>query len=297
MSAHAQAFIAAENGTHSVSQLCGALGVSASGYYAHKRRPESVRCRRDRELVPKVRRAFIDSRKTYGSPRIHRELNESGEQVGRHRVARLMRENGLDARPKRKFRVVTTDSKHGKPFSPNRLLQDFSVTAPNKVWVGDVTYIETEEGWVYLAAFIDLYARRVVGYALADHKRDELTLLALRRALAVRDVGPELVFHSDRGGEFASDDFRAALVAAGFEQSMSAAGNCYDNAVSESFFASLEKDVLLRTVFETRGEAMGAITDYIQNFYNPIRRHSHNGLVSPQQAERNFANAMGALAA
>lgn len=291
------AFIDAESAGYSVAEMCAALGVSSSGYYACKHRPESRRARRDRELLPKVQRAFLDSRKTYGSPRIHRELNEAGEPVGRHRVARLMRESGLDARPKRKFRVVTTDSKHGKPFSPNLLKQDFSVTAPNEVWVGDVTYVPTDEGWVYLAAFIDLYARRVVGYALADHKRDELTLLALRRALSVRDVGAKFIFHSDRGGEFASDDFREMLATAGADQSMSAAGNCYDNAVAESFFASLEKDVLLRIIFETRGEAMTAITDYIQNFYNPIRRHSHNGLVSPERAERNYANAMGALAA
>lgn len=297
MNEHAHAFIAAENETHSVKRLCGALGVSQSGYYAKKRRPESRRAQRDRVLAPKVERAFIDSRKTYGSPRIHRELVEAGEEVGRHRVARLMRENGLDARPKQKFRVLTTDSKHGKPFSPNLLKQDFSVTAPNETWVGDVTYIETDEGWVYLAAFIDLYARRVVGYALADHKRDELTLLALRRALAVRRVGAKFIVHSDRGGEFASHDFRKLLATALAEQSMSAAGNCYDNAVAESFFASLEKDLLMRTHFETRGQAIGAVTDYIQNFYNPVRRHSHNGLISPEQAESNYASAMGAMAA
>lgn len=292
-----QEFIEAENAQYPIAELCDALGVPASSYYARKTRSPSCRDLRDTALTPKIQQAFIDSRKTYGSPRIHRELVESGEPVGRHRVARLMREQGLDARAKRKFRVATTDSKHGRPFSPNLLKQDFTVSAPNEVWVGDVTYIETKEGWVYLAAFIDLYARRVVGYKLADHKRDTLTIEALERAVAIRKVKAGFIFHSDRGGEFASHDFRKVLATAGAEQSMSAAGNCYDNAVAESFFASLDKDVRQRVTFETKSEAVAAVTDYIQNFYNPIRRHSHNGLLSPEQAEINFANAMGALAA
>jgi len=285
-----QAFIEQEKAEYSVAELCDALEVNPSSYYSRVGRAPSSRAIADAELVPKVLRVHINSRKTYGSPRVHKELAEEGVPVGRHRVARLMRENGLSARTKRRFRK-TTDSNHKRGFSPNLLKRRFTADAPNEVWVGDITYIWTAEGWLYLAVLIDLFARRVVGWAIESHMRDELTLEALTRAIAIRQPSSNIIHHSDRGSQYASIDYRDELKRHGFAQSMSRKGDCWDNAVAESFFASLEKDVLLRTEFRTRSEARLAVIEYIEVFYNPVRRHSANELLSPANAERQFLSA------
>jgi len=287
MSEHA--FIEAESAQMSVAKLCRVLEVPQSAYYQWQRSEPSARARRDAEALPKVRQVFFNSRKTYGSPRVHLELVEAGEAIGRHRVARLMRQDGLDARPKPKKRGCGTDSRHDRGFADNLVGRRFDVEAPNRVWVGDVKYIETGEGFVYLAAFTDLFSRRIVGWHVAEHKQDDLPIEALRRAFALRAPAPGLIIHTDRGGEFASTDFRKLLDEHGAIPSMSRKADCYDNAVAESVFASVEKDLVLRHRFKTKREAIAATGDYIQNFYNPVRRHSYNGFLSPEQAERRYA--------
>ena len=289
-------FIRAESASYSITELCDTLGVATSGFYAWKSRPPSRTARRREALRPKVQKAFHDSRGTYGSPRVRDELVGQGEHVSRHVVAELMRDAGLSGRLKRPRRS-TTDSNHNRGYAPNLLQRDFATAAPNRAWVGDVTFIPTDRGWVYLAAFLDLFSRRVVGFRLATHKRDELTITALERAFAVRQPTVGLIVHSDRGSEFASHGFRQVLKSHHAVQSMSRKANCYDNAVAESFFATLEKDLLQRTHFATERAAIAAVTDYIRNFYNPVRRHSFNGNTSPESFEASSAAAMGATAA
>lgn len=286
------AFIDAESAQESVAQLCRVLEVPQSAYYQWQRGEPSARARRDAEALPKVRQVFFNSRKTYGSPRVHIELVKAGELIGRHRVARLMRQDGLDARPRLKKRVCGTDSRHDRGFADNLVGRHFDVEAPNRVWVGDVKYIETDEGFVYLAAFTDLFSRRVVGWHVADHKRDDLPIEALRRAFALRSPAPGLIVHTDHGSEFASAGFRKLLQDHSAIQSMSRKANCYDNAVAESVFASVEKDLVMRYRFKTKREAIAAVVDYIQNFYNPRRRHSYNGFLSPEQTERRYAQTL-----
>ena len=283
-----QQFIDAEGTDYSVAEVCQAFEVPPSTYYARRHRPPCKRQERDAELRPLVKQVFHDSRETYGSPRVHHELVEAGHEVGKHRVARLMREQELNAQAKKKFRVCTTNSNHTRGYDENLLARDFHVDAPNQVWVGDVTYVNTRMGWVFLAVFIDLFSRRVVGWHLADHKRDELAIEALRRALVLRSPAPGLLVHTDRGSEFASANFRALRDKHGVIGSMSRKGNCWDNAVAESFFASLEKELLLRSDFQSHYEAFVQIADYIQNFYNSQRRHSYNDMLCPEHAERNF---------
>lgn len=288
------AFIAAESAQTPVAKLCRVLEVPQSSYYQWQRGEPSARARRDAQALPKVRQVFFNSRKTHGSPRAHRDLIESGESIGRHRVARLMRQDGLDARPRPKKRVCGTDSRHNRGFADNLVGRKFDTEAPNRIWVGDVKYIETDEGFVYLAAFTDLFSRRIVGWHVAEHKQDVLPIEALKRALALRAPAPGLIVHTDRGSEFASTDFRNILENYGAIPSMSRKANCYDNAVAESVFATVEKDLVMRHRFKTKREAIAATGDYIQNFYNPIRRHSYNGFLSPEQAERRYAAANAA---
>jgi len=242
--------------------------------------------------VTKIRTVQKETGGVYGSRRMTAELQEDGEKVGRRHVQRLMRENGLQARGPRRFRK-TTDSGHAAPVAPNLLKQDFSAAAPNRVWVGDITYVWTAEGWCYLATVIDLYSRRVVGWALADHMRKELVLLAMKRALSARQPAPGLIFHSDRGSQYASEAFRCLLRNYDVAQSMSRPGDCYDNAPAESFFATLKKERLHRRHFATRTEAHDEIESFIDGFYNPRRRHSSIGNISPI----NFENQTQAQAA
>ena len=220
----------------------------------------------------------------YGSPRIHAELKAKGIRVSRKRVERLMRQNGLKARQKRRFRK-TTDSNHSFPIAPNVLERQFDVEAPNSVWVTDVTYIATTQGWLYLAVMLDLFSRRVVGWAVSEWNDTALALLALERARGSRRPRAGLIHHSDRGSPYASEDYRAALKIHGMVPSMSRSGDCWDNAVAESFFASLRAEWVDHQQYPTRVEATRSLGEYIDRFYNPVRRHSHLGYVSPIEFE------------
>lgn len=274
------ALVRAEAAEFSVRRVCRLLKVSTSGYYRWRRAEPAARARDELRLTAKMRAIQKQTDGVYGSRRMRTELNEDGERVGRRRVQRLMRDNGLCPRIPRRF-VVTTDSSHSEPVAPDLLKQDFSASAPNRVWVGDITYVWTAEGWCYLAVLLDLYSRRVVGWSFAEHMRCELPLRALRRALATRRPPPGLIHHSDRGAQYASHAYRDVLRDYECAQSMSRAGDCYDNAVCESFFASLKKERLHRQHFATRTEAHDAVEAFIDGFYNPRRRHSAIGNISP----------------
>jgi putative transposase len=268
-----------------VQRLCQVLDVSQSGYFAWRSRPASPRQREDLVLLAHIRSAFTLSNETYGSPRMTRELQDEGLKVGRRRTARLMRENGLKARQMRRFKR-TTDSHHAFPIAPNLLKQDFSATRPNEKWGADISYLWTSEGWLYLAVVLDLFARRVVGWAVSDRLHKELALEALRKALAIRQPREGLTHHSDRGSQYCSIEYQAVLKKYGIAISMSGKGNCYDNSVVETFFKTLKSEMVWRTVFQTRAEAKDAIGRYIDGFYNPVRRHSTLDYVSPVQFER-----------
>jgi transposase InsO family protein len=276
-----------------VGALCEAVGVSRSAYYAWRNSEPSARELANERVLAEIRAIHVENEARYGSPRVVDELRERGHHVGKHRVARLMRENGIFARTRRRFRH-TTDSNHKLPVAPNLLEQNFTATAPNQAWVGDITYIWTAEGWSYLAVLLDLYSRRVVGWALRKSLSRELAVSALQHALTCRRPSAGLVHHTDRGSQYASQQYRGLLDAHGVRCSMSAAGNCYDNAVAESFFATLKKELVHGCAFETRSEAYDAISDYIENYYNAKRRHSAAGNQSPINFE--LANS-GRLAA
>ena len=263
-----------------VQRMCKVLGVSQSGYFAWSGRPACRRQHDDMVLLAHVRAAFKLSNETYGSPRMTRELQDEGLAVGRRRTARLMRENGLRARQRRRFKR-TTDSLHAFPVAPNLIDQDFSAERPDEKWGADISYVWTREGWLYLAVVIDLFARRVVGWAASDRLHKELALAALGRALAVRRPQAGLTHHSDRGSQYCSTDYQAELRKHGILISMSGKGNCYDNAMVETFFKTLKSELVWRTVFQTRAEARIAIGRYIDGFYNPVRRHSALDFISP----------------
>jgi transposase InsO family protein len=278
-------FVRAEKANYPVRMLCRVLEVSRAGYYAFERRGPSMRERSDRELTATIRELHEKSRRTYGSPRVHRELRDGRRQrVGRKRVARLMRTAGIVGRRQRKF-CRTTDSNHGRPVAENLLDRRFQTTGPNQSWVGDVTYIRTVVGWLYLAAILDLFSRRVVGYALGRHNDTQLALAALRAALRCRTVVSGLLHHTDRGSPYASAGYQALLSTYGIVCSMSRRGNCWDNAVSEAFFSTLKSDVDLEDPHLTQELASLRVEDYIDNFYNPERRHSTLDYLSPIEYE------------
>jgi putative transposase len=278
------AFIASKEVAFPVLTMCHVLGVSTSGYYAWKKRPAPRRASDDQLLAAEIAGAHQRSRGVYGSPRVHRELQARGVRVGKKRVERLMRARGLQGRQKRRF-VRTTDSRHAHPIAPNVLQRQFDAAAPNQAWVGDVTYVPTAQGWLYLAVLLDLFSRRVVGWATSDSNDRELALAALRQALGERRPNAGLIHHTDRGSPYASDDYRALLVRSGVIASMSATGDCFDNAVAESFFASLKAEWIDHQDYESHPAAVASIADYIDGFYNPARRHSHLDYVSPIQFE------------
>lgn len=278
------AFVAAEKAQYPVAVLCSVLGVSSSGFYAWCKRPPSQRAKADARLAMEVRLAHKRGRGTYGSPRVHRELKAHGHRVGKKRVERLMRQEGIQGRLKRRFRR-TTDSNHAQPVAANVLARNFHADAPNTAWVTDVTYVWTAEGWLYLAVMLDLFSRRVVGWAASGTNDRELALEALRRALSARRPAGGLVHHSDRGSPYASDDYQAALGERGIVASMSRKGDCWDNAVAESFFATLRAELLDHEHYATPRAAVASIADYIDGFYNPVRRHSSIGYVSPVEFE------------
>ena len=263
------------------------LGVSRSGYYAWRDRPVSVRRQRRQELLKEIRRVHSDNHRIYGSPRVHQQLKAEGVACNVKTVATLMRDNDLAAKTRRRFRVRTTDSHHDLPIAPNRLDRRFHAPGPNQAWVADLTYIATGEGWLYLAVVLDLYSRKVVGYAMADHLKASLAVDALTRAIADRGrrALAGLLHHSDRGVQYACDDYQAILHAYGIDCSMSRLGNCYDNAAMESFFGTLKTELVHHERYRTRAQAQQSIADYIEMFYNTRRRHSTLGYLSPAEFE------------
>jgi transposase InsO family protein len=277
-------FIAKEKATYGVGLLCDVLGVSRSGFYASQTRSVSARRQDDQRLAAHVAAAHAASQKRYGSPRVHEELRAQGHEIGRHRVARLMREQGLRARKKRRFQK-TTDSNHSLPIAPNVLDRQFTVETPNTAWVSDITYLWTREGWLYLAVILDLFSRRVVGWAMSDQIDRRLALDALGMALRNRRPGRGLLCHSDRGSQYASDDFQSCLIAHGIVCSMSRRGNCWDNAVAESFFSTLKIELVHDADWGTHEQAIAAVAEYIEIFYNTLRRHSALGYISPAAFE------------
>ena len=282
------AVIAAHADAHAVALMCRVLDVAPSGYYAWRKAPPPARDRADAALVPHVHAAFQASRQRYGSPRVHAELRARGHRVGRKRVARLMRDGSLRARRRRRFRP-TTMSKHREPLAPNVVARKFEVTKPDQVWVSDLTYLPTETGFVYLAVILDLFARRVVGWAVSNNLDATVAVTALERALALRAAPAGLVHHSDRGIHYACADYRAVLKKHGVRRSMSRKGNCWDNAVAESFFSSLKFELEDHARWRALPDVERDLAEYIDGFYNPTRRHSHNRHQSPIDLERQFA--------
>lgn len=272
---------------HPILSLCLHLEVSPSGYYAWQRRRDcpGPRALQDQALVQEIDQIHTRSRQTYGSPRVVQELRQRGQRHGRNRIARLMKQEGLCARQKRRYRVQTTDSNHDHPIAPNHLVQAPKATAPNQLWVADITYIESQEGWLYLAAIMDLYSRKIVGWAMSERIDTVLVLKALAMALLHRRPPANLLFHSDRGVQYASGDYRNALGQAGLIASMSRRGNCYDNAAMESFWSTLKLELVYRRCFENRAQARTQIFDYIESFYNRQRTHSALGYRSPVDFE------------
>ena len=286
------AFIDAEKATWPVAWMCRKLGVSRSGFYAFQGRRESPRAVEDSKLRTLVAAAHRAGRRTYGSPRIQRELRDvHGIRIGRNRVIRLMRSEGLRGVSRRR-RVRTTDSRHSFPIAPNRLMRDFTADGPNQRWAGDITYLRTDDGWLYLAVILDLYSRYVVGWAISHTIDRHLALAALNMANEQRRPAAGLLHHSDQGCQYASEDYQIALGAEGFICSMSRRGDCYDNAVVESFFGTLKSE--LGDSFRTSEDAGRALFDYIEVFYNRARRHSSLGYVSPAQHEQAFVTAIAA---
>jgi putative transposase len=273
-------FIDAEKALYPVAMLCKVVGVSRPGYYAYVRRAPSRHASRDAELGAKIVDIHAGSRKRYGSPRVHDELRQSGELVSRKRVARLMKERDLRGKRRRRFRV-TTQSEHALPIAKNVVARDFSSKRTNEKWVGDITYVWTREGWLYLAILIDLFSRRVVGWSMSDTLATELPMRALTMALEGRRPPPGLVHHSDRGCQYASAAYRGTLARHGLIASMSRKGNCWDNAVAESFFATLKVELVRDSDFFTREQARREIFEYIEVFYNRQRRHSSLGYATP----------------
>lgn len=275
-----------------LTRLCRLFGVSASGFHAWRSRGESNRAREDRRLRRHARIAFEETRCAYGCARLRKELAERGIRIGKSRLARLMREEGLVPKKARQRRR-TTDSDHPDPIAPNLLAQDFTSSAPDRKWVSDLTYVRTLAGWTYLVVIIDLFSRRVVGWEVSTTTRTEVVLAALRRAVHERQPEPGLIFHSDRGSQFASLEFRAELEKHGMLQSMSGKGNCYDNAVAESFFDSIKTEKLSDRAFQDVDDVRHACFDYIERFYNATRRHEALDNVSPRQFENSRATATG----
>lgn len=272
-----------------VTRLCRLAGISVSGFYASQSRSPSHRFKQDQQLIPKIRFYFFRSRKNYGSRRIADDLQDEGITCSKNRVLRLMRQQGLKSSHSKKFKVVTTDSKHNLPVAANLMAQDFVAEKPNKKWAADITYVKTAEGWLYLATILDLYSRKVVGFAAENHLRKELCTKALQSSLAFRQPQTNLLHHSDRGSQYASDDYQQILKQYGCTVSMSRKGNCYDNAVVESFFHTLKVECLYQTNYQTRKQAKEDIADYIFNFYNCSRKHSALDYQAPIQYEQSAA--------
>jgi transposase InsO family protein len=261
---------------HSTDQLCQAFEVSPSGYYdwSQRQKQPCQRQQEDQRLKAEIERIHTQSRKTYGAPRVQMELRGQGQRHGRNRIGRLMREQGLCGRQRKRYRVQTTDSKHDEPIAPNRLAQAPVPTRPDQLWAADITYVATAAGWVYVAAILDLYSRRIVGWAVSQQIDTTLVLMALSMALTHREPPAGLIFHSDRGVQYASAEYRRALAASGLVGSMSRKANCYDNATMEAFWSTLKLELIYRRPFQDATQLRRALFDYIEVFYNRQRLHS-----------------------
>jgi len=282
-------FIRAQEAKHDVTLLCQVLEVSRQGYYAWLRRKPCRHSQRDEELRQRIHQAFADSGARYGAPRVHRALAADGEATSRKRVARIMRQEGLAGRRRRRF-VCTTDSRHGFRIAPNLVARNFAPPEPNRVWATDITYIQTKKGWLYLAVVLDLFSRKVIGWSMQPYQDRRLVLAALQMAIAARRPAPgTLVHHSDRGVQYACDDYRRALIDAEIIPSMSRTGDCWDNAVVESFFSTLKNELVYRTTFVDHAAARAALFQYIEGFYNRRRLHSALGYLSPVEYEKRQA--------
>lgn len=283
-------FIKAERANHSVMLLCRVLEVSRQGFYAWLRRKPCGRQLRDQLLGGSIRQAFETSGGRYGSPRVYQELRSEGLTTSRKRVARLMRQHGLVARHRHRRFVRTTDSRHGYGIAPNRLARAFTPKGPNRVWATDITYIPTKRGWLYLAVVLDLFSRKVVGWSMQPYLDRRLVLAALRMAITTRNPAPGLLHHSDRGVQYACDDYQRLLRDAQIVPSMSRTADCWDNAVVESFFSTLKHELVHRREFSTQDDARTAIFEYVEGFYNRTRRHSTLGYLSPSEYESRVPN-------
>jgi putative transposase len=277
-------------GAHTIELLCELLGVSRSGYYRWAESPPTARQREDDELADKIVQAHDESRQTYGAPRIVKELKEQGLKTSKRRCARIMRERGIRGRKKQRRRPRTTDSRHAHAPAPNLMRESAKPTGANQAWMTDITYIETGEGWLYLAAILDVWSRKVVGWAVGPTLHVSLVLAALTCARRNRRPPPGLLHHSDRGVQYACDEYRQALAAAAMICSMSRRANCYDNAAMESFWSTLKTETGLDAAIPiSRCAAELIVFDYIETFYNPKRRHSSLGYISPVAFEKQTA--------
>jgi len=277
-------FIESHSSAFAVERMCLVLGVRRSGYYAWRSRVPGNRSSEDERLLVRIRESYKKSRRSYGSPRVTKDLRALGLHCGKNRVARLMREHGIAARTKKKFKA-TTNSRHALPVAPNLLNREFNVARPDEAWVGDITYVWTREGWLYLAVVLDLFSRKVVGWGMGERLTAEIALSALKMAIGNRMPSAGLIYHSDRGVQYACEAFRKLLELHGFIQSMSRKGDCWDNAVAESFFHSLKTEHVYFEDYKTRAEATGKIFEYIEVFYNRTRRHSTLDYCSPAEFE------------
>lgn len=284
------AFIQGHEKKYPITVMCRVLRASRSGYNEWRKGGVTQRQVRQQELLEKVKKIHEDSRGNYGSPRVLRELRKDGVVVNHKTVEELMKKNGIQAKRKKKFKA-TTNSNHNLPVAENLLNREFSASKPNQAWVGDITYIATEEGWLYLATWIDLYSRKIVGWSMASRMTADIVVDAFRMALfRQKRKAPDMV-HSDRGSQYASDAFREELEIYGCKQSMSRKGNCWDNAVAESFFGTLKNELVHHEKYKTREEARLSIFDYIETFYNTKRSHSHLNYVSPDEFENRMETA------
>ena len=278
-------FVAKHRGIWPVAFLCGALGVSRSGFYAWLRRGPSARSRRDEVLGAKIRSSFAESDRTYGARRVWHDLLAAGIECGLHSIERLMRRNGLSARPRRRRLPIDLGDRSAAALSANVLDRRFEAPAPNRKWVADFTYVWTAEGWLYVAAVLDLFSRRVVGWSMSAAMTAELVTDALVMAIWRRGRPRQLLHHSDRGSQYTSEAFQRLMAEHGVACSLSRSGNVWDNAAMESFFSSLKVERVARKIYRTRDEARADVFDYIERFYNPRRRHSTIGYLSPMEFE------------
>jgi putative transposase len=282
-------FIEDHRDAYPVRLMCAVLEVSPAGYYAWRERPESARATANATLLAEIRQVHRDSGQRYGSPRVHAVLRTQGRGASRGRIERLMRRYGVRAIMAPPRRVRTTDSRHNLPIAPNLIARDFTAATPNRVWLADITYIPTAEGWLYLAAIMDLCSRKIVGWAMRDHMRVELVSSALTMAIRQQRPGAGLIHHSDRGVQYASHQYRAALAAADITASMSRKADCFDNAPMESFFHTIKVELVHQQRWTTRDEARRDLFAYVEGYYNRQRIHSALGYLTPEQAEQRLA--------